>query len=162
MRVFKKIYIIFVLPVLLYSCADTSACREETEVNVQINFYERTYITATKKYAYNALTVDSIWAKGLDLDSFLYKKKLDQELILVPLRKTENQSDFTIRFNNTTDTVSIFYQNNDKFYLSLECGCIVVHTIDEVLSTGHFIDSVAVINREVINSNAENIQLYHF
>jgi len=72
------------------------------------------------------------------------------------------QSDFIVRFNDITDTISVFYQNNDRYYLSLECGCIVVHKIDEVVSTNHFIDSISIINRDINTANAENIQIYHF
>ena len=113
-------------------------------------------------YSKSALTIDSIWVMGLGTDSLLYNKETSIKSINIPLKKTIEQTDYIVRFNNTTDTISIFHTNNDRYYLSLECGCVVAHSIDEIVSTGHFIDSVSIINRDINTTNAENIQIYHF
>ncbi len=154
--------IIILLFIVLTSCTSTDSCRENTEVKMQIGFYTKTKNSTTGVYSKSSLNIDSIWANGLGVDSFYYKKKLSTKSINLPLKNKAEQTDYIIRFNNTTDTISVFYQNNDGYYLSLECGCVVAHTIDEVVTTGHFIDSLAIINREINNVNAENIQIYHF
>jgi hypothetical protein len=161
MKFLKYIFPAVMLASLL-SCSGTNECREKTSVNVQVDFYNRTLNTTTKQYTYNTLSVDSVWVNGVNVDSMLYKKAASLSKILVPLKKTATKSDFIVRFNNTTDTLTIVYQNNDQYYISLECGCVVAHTIDEVFSTNHYIDSIAIINRGVTNTNAENIRLYHF
>jgi len=160
MKIYKKI--IFILLIPLASCTSTESCRENKVVTMQIGFYTKTQNTATKIYSKSTLNIDSIWVNGLEVDSFLYRNKLSVKSVNVPLKNKVEQTDFIIRFNQTTDTVSIFHQNNDQYYLSFECGCVVAHTIDEVITTGHFVDSVAIINREINNINAENIQIYHF
>jgi hypothetical protein len=116
----------------------------------------------TNIYSKSALTIDSIWVMGLGTDSLLYNKETSIKSINIPLKKTIEQTDYIVRFNNTTDTISIFHTNNDRYYLSLECGCVVAHSIDEIVSTGHFIDSVSIINRDINTTNAENIQIFHF
>lgn len=160
MNIPDKIIILFFI--VLTSCTTTDSCRENTDVKMQIGFYTKTQNTTTKLFTKSTLSIDSIWVNGLGVDSFYYKKILSTKSISIPLKNKEQQTDYIIRFNKTTDTISVFYQNNDSYYLSLECGCVVAHTIDEVVTTGHFIDSLVIINREINNINAENIQIYHF
>lgn len=154
--------IIILLFIVLTSCTTTDSCRDNTDVTMQIGFYTKTQNETTKVYTNSTLSIDSIWVNGLGVDSFYYKKKLSVKSINIPLKNKAEQTDYIIRFNQSTDTVSVFYQNNDRYYISLECGCVVSHTIDEVVTTGHFVDSLVIINREINNINAENVQIYHF
>jgi hypothetical protein len=107
------------------------------------------------------LNIDSLWVNGLSKDSFLYKNSKSISSISVPLNISKVQSDFVIQFNTMKDTLSVFYTNNDAYFISLPCGCIVTHTIDEVISTHHFIDSIRIVQRDVINVNAEHIKIFH-
>jgi hypothetical protein len=160
MKLFRNIYL-FAL-VFLSACTQTENCTQEKNVLMQVGFYKKTMDSTTKIYSKSALTIDSIWVMGLGTDSLLYNKETSIKSINIPLKKTIEQTDYIVRFNNTTDTISIFHTNNDRYYLSLECGCVVAHSIDEIVSTGHFIDSVSIINRDINTTNAENIQIYHF
>jgi hypothetical protein len=146
----------------LFACTQTENCTQEKNVLMQVGFYKKTMDSATNIYSKSALTIDSIWVMGLGTDSLLYNKETSIKSINIPLKKTIEQTDYIVRFNNITDTISIFHTNNDRYYLSLECGCVVAHSIDEIVSTGHFIDSVSIINRDINTTNAENIQIYHF
>ena len=160
MKLFRNIYL-FALA-FLFACTQTENCTQEKNVLMQVGFYQKTMDSTTKIYSKSALTIDSIWVMGLGTDSLLYNKETSIKSINIPLKKTIEQTDYIVRFNNTTDTISIFHTNNDRYYLSLECGCVVAHSIDEIVSTGHFIDSVSIINRDINTTNAENIQIYHF
>jgi hypothetical protein len=160
MKLFRNIYL-FAL-VFLSACTQTENCTQEKNVLMQVGFYKKTMDSTTNIYSKSALTIDSIWVMGLGTDSLLYNKETSIKSINIPLKKTIEQTDYIVRFNNTTDTISIFHTNNDRYYLSLECGCVVAHSIDEIVSTGHFIDSVSIINRDINTTNAENIQIYHF
>ena len=161
MKLTNKIYI-FLTAMIFTACTSSDECREETDVYMRAGFYTKTLSPTTNKYSTTSLSIDSMWVNGLGIDSFLYRNKKSIKTIQVPLKKTEMQSDFIVRFNDITDTISVFYQNNDRYYLSMECGCIVVHKVDEVVSTNHFIDSISIINRDINTANAENIQIYHF
>ena len=160
MKLFRNIYL-FTLA-FLFACTQTENCTQEKNVLMQVGFYKKTMDSTTNIYSKSALTIDSIWVMGLGTDSLLYNKETSIKSINIPLKKTIEQTDYIVRFNNTTDTISIFHTNNDRYYLSLECGCVVAHSIDEIVSTGHFIDSVSIINRDINTTNAENIQIYHF
>lgn len=137
------------------SCTSTEECREDKTVNMKIGLYKKTDLTNT------SITVDSVWVNGLEKDSFLYKNTKSVNTMYLPLDASRLQSDFILRFNDLTDTLSVFYTNNDAYFISFACGCIAAHNIDEVITTHHFIDSVRIVQREVINVNAEHIKIFH-
>jgi hypothetical protein len=113
------------------------------------------------------LIIDSLTVQGLRIDStghyqlvdsILYNRQSESSINL-PLNNFKPKSTFKIKFNTILDTMTIFHANlND--YLSLECGCIVTHSIDSVNITKHYIDSVRIKIRDVNTTNAENIRLY--
>jgi len=151
-----KVHFLFILlPVLLLGCTSTEECREDKTVNLKLVMYKKTDLTNT------AIAVDSVWVNGLERDSFLYQNSKSVGLLKLPLNTSREQSDFILRFNDTTDTLSVFYTNNNAYFISLACGCITSHTIDEVISTNHFIDSVRIVQRVVLNADAEHIQIFH-
>lgn len=155
MKIIKLIAFLFIITFGLIACVTTENCTEEKSVNMQIGFYTNT-ATST-----DALSIDSIWVKGLGVDSFIYKKRTALKSILVPLKDLETYTEYIVRFNNTTDTISVFYQNNNQYYLSLECGCVVSHTIDEVIFTKNFIKSVNITNRNINTLSTENVQIFN-
>lgn len=161
MRIFNIISILLI-SIVLVSCTSSEECREDKDVYMQMGFYTKTLNTKTALYVNTALAIDSLWVNGLGVDSFLFENSKKINSIDVPLKKLSTQTDFIVRFNQKTDTISIFYQNNDRYFISLECGCVIAHSIDEVTSTNHFIDSISVINRDITPTNAEHIQIYHF
>lgn len=155
MKIFKLITFLTLVAFSFIACTTTENCTEEKSVNMQIGFYTNTATNA------NALNIDSIWVRGLGVDSFLYKKKTAVKSILVPLKDLDIHTDYIVRFNNITDTISVFYQSNNQYYLSLECGCVVSHTIDEVIFTKNFIKSVIITNRNINTLSTENVQIFN-
>ena len=127
---------------------------------LKTGFYHTTFNASTNTYSTAAKAIDSLWVNGLNNDSMLYSNKKNVTDISLPLRKSSNQTDFEIRFNNTTDTLTILHQDTIQ-YLSLECGCIKTFVIDTVLTTNHFIDSVKISNHGVNTTDAEHIKIYH-
>jgi len=156
MRKFEMIkFIFFVVIVLFTACTSNDECRVEKTVSLKMNIYKKASPTDSP------LIIDSLWINGLSKDSFLYKNSKSINSISVPLNISKVQSDFVIQFNTKKDTLSVFYTNNDAYFISFPCGCIVTHTIDEVISTHHFIDSIRIVQRDVINVNAEHIKIFH-
>lgn len=161
MKIFNIISILLI-SIVLVSCTASEECREDKDVYMKMGFYTKTLNTKTALYVNTALAIDSLWVNGLGVDSFLFENSKKINSINVPLKKLSTQTDFIVRFNQKTDTISVFYQNNDRYFISLECGCVIAHSIDEVTSTKHFIDSISVINRDITPTDAEHIQIYHF
>lgn len=145
------------------SCATDEQCRKDRYVKLQLGTYHVTYNEITKTRTTTAMSIDSITVKGIKIDSILYNNKKKLSSLTLPLNKLDsfNESKFQITFNNITDTLTITHQNKNQ-YLSLECGCIKVHTLDTVLTTNHFIDSVHISVHDVntLTSAKEHIKIY--
>jgi hypothetical protein len=148
----------FVLSVA--SCAVDEECRKDKFVAMKVMFYKKTLNPTTQQYTTSTLIVDSLTVQGIGVDSVLYNNKKSISQIFLPLHKFQNESRFAIRFNNITDTLTILHTNYD-FYLSLECGCIKTHSIDTVLTTNHFVDSIRIPNHNINTFNAEHLQIYN-
>ncbi len=162
-KTFNSVIILFILVILngLMGCNPSDECRKEKNVVLTIAFKQKVLNQTTGNYSISNLTIDSIWVRSIDRDSLIYNKKRNLQSINLPLRKFSQPSVFQIRFNNVTDTIHIFHQTNENYFLSLECGCIAVHTINEVISTNHYIDSVSVINKDVNTTNTTHIQIFN-
>jgi Family of unknown function (DUF6452) len=154
MKLVNRIFSIVIVLVAL-SCTSESECRQELAVKLKIGLY------TIDKQEPKSLSIDSVWVNGFAKDSFLYKNSKNVNAIKLPLNAANEQSDFIIQFNNIKDTISISYTSNPAYFLSLACGCIATHTINEVWSTSHFIDSIHIIQPEVLNYDAEQIRIYH-
>ena len=157
----KTIYILLFCIFLVTSCAIDEQCRQNRYIALKIDFFHVDTLVTT------SLTLDSIIVKGLKYDTLSSKYVyLDSTFIVkstntlnLPLHKFIPISKFEIQFNKTIDTMTIVHTNSD-YYLSLECGCLKTHSIDSVLFTKHFIDSIRITNPNVNTTNAENIRIY--
>lgn len=164
------IYILFI-PILLcvISCTKDEECRKNRYVNMEIGLYHVTYNTTAQTYVRSTLSIDSLTLRGINVDtggneslvdSILYNNKKNVSKLILPLNKIKEQSKYLVQFNQTIDTITVLHKNID-YYLSLECGCIKTFSIDTVLTTNNFIDSVRIINHNVDNNNAEHLQIYN-
>jgi len=183
----KAQYIILILCLLVgFSCAVDESCRTNRTVLMNVGMYHVTKNTLTRTST--SMVLDSLTVRGLKydnalnkyvyVDSVLYNNAKGLNKINLPLQSFEPTSVYEIVFNatvttpnvltnkddiviykNKKDTFTVAHQNIDK-YLSLECGSIKIHSVDTVLTTNNFIDSVRITKRQVNNINVENIQIY--
>jgi len=161
----KTKYLFFVIIVtlaqFLFSCTTDDECRTDKTVEVDIAFKQKSLNATTGVYSIVSLSIDSLWVQGLDNDSLIYNNKKSVTSISLPLKKFSQQTDYIFRFNDVTDTLTVLYTTNENYYLSLECGCIAIHNISEVVSTQHFIDSISIINPDVNNTTTTHIQIFN-
>ena len=146
------------------SCTNDESCTQDRIAKMGVGFYTRALTdTLRKVYTTRAINLDTLSVRGLAangtlIDSILYKSKAIQNIYL-PLNKFENSSKFVLTFKTAKDTIEVLHTNTD-YYLSLECGCIKVHSIDTVLTTTNLIDSVKIINHKANATNAEHLQIF--
>jgi hypothetical protein len=157
----NRLITIFLLASFLLSCNSSEECREETEVKLTIDFMTRTYDNNSKTYKNAVLIIDSLTVKGLDSDSLIYNNSKKVKSIALPLRIGSNETAFEIRFNDITDTLYLHHSNNDQYFISLECGCVVTHEILGVSTTAHFSDSIIINNKDVNNIETTHIQIFN-
>lgn len=154
-----NILIIIFLSIGFFSCNTDETCRKSRTVLIGMDFYLDTINKQTNQVVVQKLTIDSLWVLGENLDKFFYAKQ-KTNTIKLPLNLFENETSFQMRFNKTTDTVTIKYKNITEF-LSLDCGYIRTHEIDSVISTRNFIDSITILNQKVGTIYVENIKIHH-
>lgn len=158
-----KYLIALLISVLLFvamnSCEADETCRKSRLVESGISVYLDSINKTTGNRVLVKLTIDSLWVNGIGVDSLLYKKTKTNSIKL-PLNQFAEESKFRMRFNKMVDTITVRYKNQIE-YLSLECGSIRTHTIDTVLTSGHFIQKVVIINPTVNTIAVENIQFFH-
>lgn len=154
-----NILIIIFLSIGFFSCNTDETCRKSRTVLLGMDFYLDTINKQTYQVVVQKLTIDSLWVLGENLDKFFYAKQ-KTNTIKLPLNLFENETSFQMRFNKTTDTVTIKYKNITEF-LSLDCGYIRTHEIDSVISTRNFIDSITILNQKVGTIYVENIKIHH-
>ena len=159
----------FISVLVIASCAIDEQCRQNKNVQLGATFYHITKNQITGTISNTSLMIDSITVTGLKYDtinnkyiaeSVLYNNSKTKSNIYLPLHKFENTSKYEVVFNNVIDTLTVLHRNINQ-YLSLECGCMIVHSIDTVLTTNNFkIVSIRIINHDVKTENAENIRIY--
>lgn len=150
---------------LIVSCSSDEQCRKDRYVKMSISIYHLEYNQTTSQTTKTSLSIDSIsvrglTSEGLNVDSILYNNQKKIYKLEFPLNKFVPESKFVVTFNNTKDTITILHQNINEF-LSLECGCLKVHSIDTVLTTNHYVDSVKIINHNVNTISTEHLQIYN-
>ena len=154
-----NILIIIFLSIGFFSCNTDETCRKSRTFLLGMDFYLDTINKQTNRVVVQKLTIDSLWVLGENLDKYFYAKQ-KTNTIKLPLNLFENETSFQMRFNKTTDTVTIKYKNITEF-LSLDCGYIRTHEIDSVISTRNFIDSITILNQKVGTIYVENIKIHH-
>jgi hypothetical protein len=164
----KSTIIVFLVSILLIvSCATDNTCNQTKYVTLTADFFQVHYNDTTKirtiysisdTMTIQGLRLDTLTRKYTPVDSILYNNSA-QSTIYLPLNNFLTYSTFKLKFKTLSDTMTIYHTNlND--YLSLECGCIVLHKVDTVTITRHFIDSVRITSHNVNTTITENIRLY--
>ncbi len=144
------------------ACQTDETCRQSKKVEVGMAFYLDTINATTKRWVETKISLEKLSVHGIGTDSLLYREKTVNH-IRVPLKQLgEAQTcQFNLNFaNQVQDTITVVYQNKLEF-LSMECGSIRTHIIDTVYTSGHFIDSITIVNRNVNTQYVENIKLHH-
>lgn len=164
MRTLFRFFISIFCFVFLFSCGEDEECRKDRYVRLGVGFYKINVDVESGIASPVKLVIDSITVNGLDIDSLLYNNAKKKDSVRLPLNKLAEESTFRFIGNDTTDTFTVYYQNNEEF-LSFECGCLNTFTIDVERTrqslTTHYIDSIVVTNPEVNTLDVENIQIYH-
>lgn len=105
-------------------------------------------------------SVDSIYIYPLVLpDSILYNWNRNVNTIRLPLSPIADRTDFVLYFNETVDTIEIFYKRQ-LYFVSEECGFSMSYILDSLKHTNNRIDSIKIKLPNVLPLNEEHIRLY--
>lgn len=132
-------------------------CQESTDVFLRAQLCR---IDSTGKER-NIKALVSI--KGLDSDS-IWCQEQNLSILELPLKPNDTQSSFEISLNMDTvwhhDVLSI-HHDNQRFFLSMECGAIVKHHINGTdLPQRDAIKDIVILDEEVDNQNTTHLKIY--
>ena len=104
-------------------------------------------------------TWDSVTVAGIESDSTLYNNQKGLSELYLYLRSDTTITQYSIRWHEMTDTLTIFHTNLYNF-ISMACGCVVDHELIDVAYTRNFIDTVSISNRNVSLIEMKHIVLH--
>jgi len=152
---FQRIIIYCSLLFLIVSCADDQ-CNLETDTLLKTEFVVKDQNLLDIKYLDSLSVYSPEWP-----DSIHYWKEKDGVNLLYSLSPATDMSEIIITSKNASlnDTLFIYYQR-EMYMLSPECGFVVNYTIDSVLSTSNYIDSLFIITTAITTLKNGHIQIY--
>ncbi len=159
-KILTKTGLLLLFSFLLFSCNE-DGCTESTDVNMNVYFYSASTRMA---FTFDSLSVLGI---GQPKDSLLYNKSTSVKTLALPLHISGTTTAYLLNYGKSngasvalSDTIRIFHQNRSQF-ISKDCGCSVFATIDSIRYTRHRLDTVIVVNQEITNQIAENVQIFY-
>jgi len=137
------------------SCADDQ-CNLETDTLLKTEFVVKDQSLLDSKYLDSLSVYSPEWT-----DSIHYWKEKEEINLLYSLSPAADFSEIIITSKNASlnDTLFIYYQR-EMYMLSPECGFVVNYTIDSVLSTSNYIDSLFIITPAITTLKNGHIQIY--
>lgn len=141
----------------LVSCEDYKDCNSPVKTSLGLGFYQMLNQEAADS-TLPALTLYGIGHK----DSLLADEESKRQ-IFVPLNQNKDSSSFFLQSDSTKqngDTIKVTY-NRDLHFVSSGCGFTTFYQLDTVTSTYHYIDSIALVNKKIITTNAINLKIFY-
>lgn len=149
----------FALVILIATCMLLTACGGEdcvinNTVMVTMNFYAS---DGSPVMLNDELTVAVVRPGN---DSIVLNRKSAATGVSVPLGYTNECDTFVFRFGLTSIVDSVFiHHTNQPYFISLDCGTAMFHTLTSADCTHHVLQSVIITNPEINYDAFENLQL---
>ena len=156
---FLRITVALATIIPLTSCIlHDGECHQDKNVKLGCEFYQTAYDSINETYS--ARPLNSITTvHGLDNDSLLYDSVRTNSVYL-PLNNFDTTCAFVLQRDTlTSDTLTLHYHNNDNF-ISIECGCIIQHTLTDFDITTHQIDSVILLKNFIGDAATKHLRVF--
>lgn len=154
-------FVFAVLAVLALSACNTSGCLENRSSVPLAGFY-------AADSAGSSISLDSLQITGLGMPESdpLVKAGTRTGSVYLPMRATEPSATWLfaykwrdLDFPELVDTIA-FHYTSDPYFSSVECGVIFKYRITRLDYTTHLIDSVALADSLITNTDVERIRIY--
>jgi len=145
------------LSMLLQAC-NTSGCTDNQSSLPLAGFYSAS--------TGQAISVDGfdIAGVGAPHDSILYEQGAARSEIYLPFRSDAGSTAYTFTYHadsitTITDRIEFTY-TSEPFFASEECGAMFTYRITGLTYTRNLIDSVAITDSLITNTNSQRIHIY--
>lgn len=153
-------FVCFLALMVAFSACNTSGCTDNQSSLPYAGFYSSA--------GGQSISVDSLDIKGLGApgDSMLYAAGTSLSSVYLPFRATSNVTSYCFHYAQRgiddiayNDTITFSYTSG-PYFASEECGAILRYDIRSLKYTRHLIDSIAITDSIVTNSDIERIKIY--
>ncbi|MFI3297458.1 MAG: DUF6452 family protein [bacterium] len=161
----RLVTIIASIILLFAACTGDDICREDLDRGMYANLYKMVYDDDLEQMAAESYSVQ-MSVNGVGNDSIIYDETLST--LYLPLQKFGDTTSFALTttfmdedsvYTIYNDTIHVYHTNEEEF-VSLECGCAIMNTINSIAITTNVLDSVIIENSLVTSSSSNNIKIY--
>lgn len=155
-KILLYLFFVFVMG-LIVSCENYKNCNSPVETSLGISF--RQMINDEEADS----TLPAMTMYGIGKEDSLLADNSSVSQVYVPLKQNADITAFYLQPDSTLqqgDTLTLKYQRTLSF-VSSGCGFTTLYNIDTAYATHHFIDSIALVNRKIITTNAVNFKIFY-
>lgn len=135
------------------SCTKES-CDQDTDAFLNAGFYSGQAEEEDEK-----ISIDSLDIYALNVPDSLIYSMVTLDHVSLPLNPAASSCAFVLVNGGRADTIEIFYSSRLQL-LSMACGYIYFHEIEEITHTSNDINYISIINKSVNPGEQENIQIF--
>lgn len=138
----------------LFASCGGDDCVINNTVTATMNFY---MADGNPCQIMDTLTVSVVRERG---DSVVLNRKLGASSLIFPLGYSNACDTFVFRFARMGVSDSVFIRHdNYPYFISLDCGTAMFHTLTSVDCTHHLMQSIQITHPEINYDAQENVQL---
>ncbi|MFP4019718.1 MAG: DUF6452 family protein [Bacteroidales bacterium] len=138
---------------LLIQCED-DPCEENLNTPVGVTFH-----TIDTNGVKQDVSITSLSVYALDNDSIIADSSSSVHELKLPLNPHKDSCMFILDADSLQDSITFLY-THDKEFVSQDCGFKLVYELDTIISTGHFIDSLNIIQNTVNKSDENHLEIF--
>ncbi len=150
----NKTYILLFFSLLLVSissCDRDDICVEPVTPQLILRFYDNIDVGDLKDVA-NI----KVWSEGRDT---LFNNRTTDS-IYIPLDTTFPETEYFLKTEDLTDTLTINYTNNQVF-VTRSCGYKGIFEDISTTTTENWIENITIIENTIENENQAHIHIFH-
>lgn len=155
MKNFNYIVFILIIYLLFTSCSDDQ-CNADTDTLLK----NELLVIDEDLIAINFLAKLSLYSPEWS-DSIHYSEEGSKNILYITLSPNSDTTELIITSLQAplNDTLFI-YSERELLLLSPECGFVTNYTIDSIIHTNHYIDSLKIINKNISTEKDGSVQIY--
>lgn len=155
MKSINYIILIILVTVSVYSCSDDQ-CNADTDALLKTELLVLDTNLTAIKYLANLSVYSPEWT-----DSIHYSEEGSKNILNFTLSPISDTTEIIITSLNAALNDTLFiYSQRELLFLSPECGFVTNFTIDTILNSTNYIDSLKIITKNISTEKDGSIKIY--
>jgi hypothetical protein len=155
MKSINYIILIILITVSVYSCSDDQ-CNADTDALLKTELLVLDTNLTAIKYLANLSVYSPEWT-----DSIHFSEEGSKNILNFTLSPISDTTEIIITSLNAALNDTLFiYSQRELLFLSPECGFVTNFTIDTILNSTNYIDSLKIITKNISTEKDGSIKIY--